>query len=127
MHQMDAQPVVRQRVQVRRDVAGRVEGPAEVLHLEDQPIREALDRDVDGLSPPALVGVLDGVGAELAHRQHQGRPGLPLHSQPGHLGPQPLAEPREVTRLARQREAAGGRRVTFWPGHALRPTSRDSV
>ncbi len=41
MHQVDPEPVVRQRVEIGRHVAGGVEGPSEVLHLEDQPVLEA--------------------------------------------------------------------------------------
>src|SRR5882724_8769467 len=114
VHQVNSQSVVRERVEIGLHVAGGVEGPSEILHLENQPVLAAPNRDVDGLATPALVRVLDGVGAQLAHRQHEGCPGLPLHTQP-------------VQGLARHREAAGRRRFTLWPGHALMPTWRDSV
>ncbi len=116
MHQVDAQPVVGQRVQVRLGVAAPVEGPAEILDLDHQPIGMARDRDVDGLAGAALVGVLDRVGAQLPDGQHQLGLDGPLHPEVPEGPTQPCAESGQILGVARHGETAG------FPGnHARRP------
>src|SRR5215467_4484591 len=108
LHEKDAVAASGQRLEIGSIVLLGIERLAEVLHLDDQGLVRRAHGDLDGLAALALVGVLDGVGAQLAHREEQVGLLLLGHAVANQFLAQPLSQAEEVLGLARHGKGAAG-------------------